>query len=75
MLLCDEPTGSLDQETSKQVLSLLVNLNRDLGKTVVLITHNRAIEGLGHRVAHIRDGYIASIRSNDQPIPVELIQW
>ncbi len=75
MLLCDEPTGALDLETSKQVLGLLVSLNKDLGKTVVLITHNGAIAGIGQRVATIRDGNIASLRVNDHPTPVEKVQW
>ncbi len=75
MLLCDEPTGALDLETSRQVLGLLTSLNRDLGKTVVLITHNGAIAGLGQRVASIRDGSIAAVKTNDHPTPVERIQW
>lgn len=75
MLLCDEPTGALDLATSRQVLGLLVDLNRELAKTVVLITHNRAIAGVGHRVATIRDGAIQSIRRNDSPTPVEEIVW
>ncbi len=75
LLLCDEPTGALDIETSKQVLGLLVDLNRNLGKTVVLITHNGAIANLGDRVARIRDGTMDSIRVNPAPTPVEEIQW
>jgi putative ABC transport system ATP-binding protein len=75
MLLCDEPTGALDLETSRQVLGLLASLNRDMGKTVVLITHNGAIAGIGQRVATISDGYIASLRVNDHPTPVEEVQW
>ena len=75
LLLCDEPTGSLDLETSRQVLGVLVDLSRDLGKTVVLITHNSAIAGIGHRVALIRDGAIHSIRTNETPKPVEQVQW
>lgn len=75
MLLCDEPTGALDLETSRQVLGLLASLNRDLKKTVVLITHNGAIAGIGQRVATIRDGYIASMRVNEHPTPVEKVQW
>ena len=75
LLLCDEPTGALDLETSKQVLGLLVDLSRNLGKTVVLITHNGAIADIGDRVARIRDGTIDSIRVNPAPTPVEEIQW
>lgn len=75
LLLCDEPTGALDIETSKQVLRLLVDLSRNLGKTVVLITHNGAISKLGNRVALIRDGRIDSVSRNESPTPVEQIQW
>lgn len=75
MLLCDEPTGALDLETSRQVLGLLASLNRDLKKIVVLITHNGAIAGIGQRVATIRDGFIASMRVNEHPTPVEKVQW
>ena len=75
LLLCDEPTGALDIETSKQVLALLVDLNRQLGKTVVLITHSSAIAGIGHRVAHIRDGAIASVVVNESPTPIEEVTW
>jgi len=75
LLLCDEPTGALDRDTSVQVLGLLVELNRKLGKTVVLITHNGAIAGIGHRVAHIADGAIRNVDVNERPVPVEQVRW
>jgi len=75
LLLCDEPTGAVDLETSREVLGLLLELNRKLNKTVVLITHNNAIAGIGDRIAHIRDGAIHSIRVNDEPTPVEQVEW
>ncbi len=75
LLLCDEPTGALDIETSKQVLGLLKRLNRELKKTVVLITHNSAIAGIGDRIAYIRDGRFASIDENTEPTPVEEVEW
>jgi len=74
LLLCDEPTGALDIETSKQVLGLLVRLNRELNKTIVLITHNNAIAGIGDRVARILDGRISELVEQD-PRPVEQIEW
>jgi len=74
-LLCDEPTGSLDLATSKSVLGVLRGLQGELGKTVVLITHNSAIAQIGDRVALIRDGAIRSIRVNSPPMPVEQVQW
>jgi putative ABC transport system ATP-binding protein len=75
LLLCDEPTGALDVKTSRQVLELLVNVSGNLGKTVVLITHNSAIAQLGNRVAQILDGTIDSIRVNENRTPVDKIQW
>lgn len=75
LLLCDEPTGALDLETSRQVLGILRSLQQDLGKTVVLITHNNAIASIGDRVATIRDGTIVSINENPEPTPVEKVEW
>lgn len=75
LLLCDEPTGALDLETSRQVLGLLLDLNRNLGKTVVLITHNNAIAGIGGRIARLRDGTIYDIEVNREPKAVENIKW
>lgn len=75
LLLCDEPTGALDIETSKQVLGLLAGLNRDFKKTIILITHNGAIAGIGDRMARIRDGTVDSIRVNERPVPVDEIRW
>jgi putative ABC transport system ATP-binding protein len=75
LLLCDEPTGALDVETSKEVLGLLTELNQNLGKTIVLITHNNAIAALGKRVAKIIDGAIESVMVNESPTPVDRIKW
>ena len=75
LLLCDEPTGALDLETSREVLGLLVELTERLAKTVVLITHNGAIADIGHRVAVIHDGAIGTIRVNAEPKPVEQVEW
>jgi len=75
VLLCDEPTGALDLETSRQVMRLLLDLNRDLGKTLLLITHNGALARAGRRVAHMRDGAITSVGANEHPVPVEEIAW
>jgi len=75
LLLCDEPTGALDLETSREVLRLLVDLNRQLRKTVVLITHNGAIAGIGTRVAHMRDGAITTVSTNEHPTPPEEVEW
>ncbi len=75
LLLCDEPTGALDLATSRQMLGLLRRLNRELGKTVVLITHNGAIAHIADRVAYIRDGALHDIQVNERPMAVEEISW
>ena len=75
LVLCDEPTGALDFETGKLVLRLLVDLNRNLGKTVLVITHNTAIAPIGDRVVHLRSGEIASIDVNPAPVPPEEVEW
>jgi putative ABC transport system ATP-binding protein len=75
LLLCDEPTGALDMATSRQVLGLLRHFNRQLSKTVVLITHNRAIADIADRVAHIRDGALHDLRINHSPKSVETVSW
>jgi putative ABC transport system ATP-binding protein len=58
IVLADEPTGNLDTKTSESVLSLLRQLNQDLGQTIVMITHNPEAAAYGHRVLHMRDGEI-----------------
>ncbi|MBA1329689.1 macrolide ABC transporter ATP-binding protein [Candidatus Endoriftia persephone str. Guaymas] len=75
LLLCDEPTGALDLATSRQVLGLLLRLKQELGKTLVLITHNSAIAGIADRVATIRDGAIHSLHENPHPVPVQEVSW
>jgi putative ABC transport system ATP-binding protein len=61
VLLCDEPTGALDAATGRLVLEALVGVNRDLGTTAVLITHNATIGALADRVLHVHDGRIARV--------------
>ncbi|QDU96079.1 ABC transporter ATP-binding protein [Lignipirellula cremea] len=75
LLLCDEPTGALDFETGKRVLRLLVDMNRNLGKTVVVITHNAALAEVADRVVHLRSGEITEIKTNEQPIAPEDVVW
>jgi putative ABC transport system ATP-binding protein len=60
LLLADEPTGNLDSATGKQIIDLLVALNRNLGSTLVLVTHDPALASLADRVITLRDGRIVS---------------
>jgi putative ABC transport system ATP-binding protein len=75
VLLCDEPTGALDYRTGKLVLEMLRQVNRDLGTTVILITHNAAIGEMGDRVVRMGSGRIVEIRENAEPLRPEDIEW
>ncbi|NQT16322.1 MAG: ABC transporter ATP-binding protein [Planctomycetes bacterium] len=75
LLLCDEPTGSLDFTTGKRILRLLVDLKERLGKTVLVITHNAAIAPVADRVIRLRSGQIVDVHRNAQPVPPEEVTW
>jgi putative ABC transport system ATP-binding protein len=75
VLLCDEPTGSLDITTGAVVLEALNRVNRDLGTATVIITHNAAIAGLADRVVRLADGRIAGVEINRQKLSVQDLQW
>lgn len=75
VLLCDEPTGALDSATGVRVLETLAQANRELGTTVILITHNVGIAAMADRVLHFLDGQIARIEENANPIEPSGISW
>ena len=75
LLLCDEPTGSLDLATGRMVLDALVHLNQQLGMTVVIITHNSAITGIAHRMVRLGSGTIAEVRENKSRVDPGEISW
>ena len=75
LLLCDEPTGALDYETGKSVLKLLQDTCRDTQMTVLLITHNQAITPMADRVITMKNGKIAAMQQNAEPVPVSEIAW
>lgn len=75
ILLCDEPTGVLDYETGKQVLTLLQNVAKKQGRTVLLITHNSAIAPIADRIIRINDAKVRSVEINKNPLPVAEIEW
>jgi putative ABC transport system ATP-binding protein len=75
VLLCDEPTGALDFETGKLVLEVLDRVNRELGTTTAVITHNAAIAGMAHRVVRLRSGRIAEVPFNAVRQPPDEIEW
>jgi putative ABC transport system ATP-binding protein len=75
VLLCDEPTGALDCQTGKLVLEVLERVNRELGTTVAIITHNVAIGSMGDRVIRMHSGQIAAIERNPVRALVDTLQW
>jgi len=75
LLLCDEPTGALDYNTGKSILKLLQDTCKKIGMTVVVITHNLAITPIGNKVIKVRNGKIESVTLNENPTPVERIEW
>ena len=75
LLLCDEPTGALDYQTSKEILELMENVNRDYGCTVVIVTHNDAIKHMAHRVLRLRDGKLAEDTANVERMAARDLTW
>ncbi len=75
LLLCDEPTGALDYETGKKILSLLHDVCREQKKPVVIVTHNSALKDMADKVIYIRSGRIERIGINPAPKPIEEIEW
>ena len=75
LLLCDEPTGALDYETGKSILSLLEETCRRDGMTVILITHNSAIAPMADKVIKIKSGRVERVTVNPSPTAVEDIEW
>ena len=75
LLLCDEPTGALDYQTSKEILELMEDVNRDYGCTVVIVTHNDAIRHMAHRVLRLRDGKLAEDTANVERMAARDLTW
>lgn len=75
VLLCDEPTGALDYETGKQVLNYLQKVNREMNKTLIVITHNAAIGDMADQIIYIRDGRIDRVRDNPHPVTADEVSW
>jgi putative ABC transport system ATP-binding protein len=75
VLLCDEPTGALDYATGKVVLDVIARINRELGTTAVVITHNAAIAGMADRVLRLADGRIAGVDVNAHRLTAAEIAW
>ncbi len=75
LLLCDEPTGALDYKTSKEILALIEQVNKEYGCTVVIVTHNDAIKNMATRVLRLHDGCLIENSINSEPIPAVQLEW
>lgn len=75
ILLCDEPTGALDYNTSKEILKLIETVNQKYGNTVIMVTHNDAIKNMADRVVKLRDGQIRKNYLNEEKIKAEELDW
>ncbi|MBR3234503.1 MAG: ABC transporter ATP-binding protein [Atopobiaceae bacterium] len=75
LLLCDEPTGALDFETGQQILGLLERVSRELGKTVVIVTHTQEVARMADRTVRMRNGRIVDDRPNPSPVSAQDIEW
>ncbi len=75
VLLCDEPTGALDIQTGIVVLEVIQRVNRELGTTTAVITHNAAIADMTDRVIHLADGHITTVRRNSHKVPPSELSW
>ena len=75
ILLCDEPTGALDYNTSKEILRLIETLNQKYGNTIVMVTHNDAIKDMADRVVKLRDGMIRKNYRNEHKVSADDLDW
>jgi putative ABC transport system ATP-binding protein len=75
VLLCDEPTGALDIATGIVVLEAIERVNRELGTTTAVITHNAAVAAMADRVVSLADGHIGSERRNERKLPAAELSW
>ena len=75
ILLCDEPTGALDYNTSKEILKLLEDINKKYGNTIIMVTHNDAIKNMADRVIKLRDGVIRKNYKNENKITAAELEW
>lgn len=75
ILLCDEPTGDLDFDTGKRILSVMRDINRERAKTVLLVTHNTAIGEIADRVVRMRSGEIVEVHENASPLDPQELKW
>lgn len=75
ILLCDEPTGALDYNTSKDILQLIEDVNKKYGNTIIIVTHNDAIKNMADKIINLKDGQIRKIVENENKISAKDLDW
>lgn len=75
ILLCDEPTGALDYKTGKSILALLYEICKRNNKNVIVVTHNGALAPTADVLIHMKSGQIEEYQTNDNPVPVQELEW
>ena len=75
ILLCDEPTGALDYNTSKEILKLIEEVNQKYGNTIIMVTHNEAIKNMADHVIKLRDGAVRHNDINTNKVSAEDLEW
>ena len=75
ILLCDEPTGALDYNTSKDILQLIEDVNKKYGNTIIMVTHNDAIKNMADKIIKLKDGQIRKIVENENKISAKDLDW
>lgn len=75
LLLCDEPTGALDYESSKQVLKLIEKTNKIYGVTTIIITHNEAITPFSDKIIKFKSGRVVSVEKNKKKVSIDDLEW
>lgn len=75
ILLCDEPTGALDYQTSKKILKLIEDVNQKYGNTIIMVTHNESIKNMADHIIKLSDGTIRQDDYNDHKVSASSLNW
>ena len=75
ILLCDEPTGALDYNTSKEILKLIETVNQKYNTTIIMVTHNEAIKDMADKVIKLRDGMVRKVANNEHKLTADELEW